>query len=118
MTVEGAYCLKYQLGVRDDILRRELCKVKEPTLAEFDSILEAHALMEASEKQRNKSAHANRTSAPQKKSSQKTRMSDEEKRRRANVRASASDAGRETTWSLNASYHRLHLAILANSQDI
>ena len=50
MTVEGAYCLMYQLGVRDDILRRELCKVKEPTLAVFNTILEAHALMEASEK--------------------------------------------------------------------
>ena len=48
MTVEGAYCLMYQLGVRDDILRRELCKVKEPTLAVFDTILEAHTLMEAS----------------------------------------------------------------------
>ena len=84
MTVEGAYCLMYQLGVRDDILRRELCKVKEPTLAVFDTILEAHPLMEASEKQRNKSAHANRLSIPQKKpSSQKQRMSDEEKRRRA-----------------------------------
>ena len=67
MTVEGAYCLMYQLGVRDDIVRRELCKVKEPTLAVFDNILEAHALMEASEKQRNKSAHANRLSTPQKK---------------------------------------------------
>ena len=67
MTVEGAFCLMYQLGVRDDILRRELCKVKDPTLAVFDPILEAHALMEASEKQRNKSAHANRLSTSQKK---------------------------------------------------
>ena len=73
----------YQLGVRDDILRRELCKVKEPTLAVFDNILEAHALMEASEKQINKSTHANRLSTPQKKpSSQKPKMSDEEKKRR------------------------------------
>ena len=85
----------YQLGVRDDILRCELCKVKEPTLAEFDSILEAHALMEASEKQRNKSAHTNRTSAPQKKSSQKTRMSDEEKRRRAKFKGKCFRCGAE-----------------------
>ena len=81
MTIEGAYYLMYQLGVRDDILRRELCKVKEPTFAEFDTILEDHALMEASEKQRNKSAHTNRLLTPQKKPSQKQRMSDEEKRR-------------------------------------
>ena len=84
MTVEGAYCLMYQLGVRDDILWRELCKLKEPPLAVFDNILEAHALMEASEKQRNMFAHANRLSTPQKKpSSQKPKMSDEEKKRRA-----------------------------------
>ena len=84
MTVEGAYCLMDQLGVRDDILRRELCKVKEPTLAVFDNILEAHAFMEASEKQRKKSSHANRLSTPQKKpSSQKQIMPDEEKKRHA-----------------------------------
>ena len=84
MTVEGAYCLMHQLGVRDDTLRRELCMVKNPTLAVFDTILEAHALMEASEKQRQKSVQANR--AFQKKpreTSQRPKLSEEEKRRRA-----------------------------------
>ena len=84
MTVEGAFCLMYQLGVRDDTLRRELCKVKNPTLAIFDPILEAHALMEASEKQRQKSVQANRTFQKKpRESSQRPKMSEEEKRRRA-----------------------------------
>ena len=69
MTVEGCYCLMYQLGDRDKTLRRELCKGKNPILAEFDTLLEAHALIEASEKQRNKTAHANMTKGPQKKNS-------------------------------------------------
>ena len=61
--------------------------MKEPTLAVFDNILEAHALMEASEKQRNKPAHANRLSTPQKKpSSQKQNISDEERKRCANFK--------------------------------
>ena len=68
MSVEGCYCLMYQLGVRDETLRRELGKIKTPTLAEFDTLLEAHALMEASEKQRVKTAQANMTKGPQKKS--------------------------------------------------
>ena len=68
MSVEGCYCLMYQLGVRDETLRRELGKIKTSTLAEFDTLLEAHALMEASEKQRVKTAQANMTKGPQKKS--------------------------------------------------
>ena len=48
-TVEGAYCLMYILGARDDLLRRELCRVTVPTLAEFDRIVEAHAQIEASD---------------------------------------------------------------------
>ena len=64
LTLEGCYCLMYQLGVKDEILRRELCKVQRPNLAEFDAILEAHALMEASEKLRAKTVQANRASGP------------------------------------------------------
>ena len=37
------------LGARDDLLRRELCRVTVPTLAEFDRIVEAHAQIEASD---------------------------------------------------------------------
>ena len=95
LTLEGCYCLVYQLGVKDDTLRRELCKVSVPTLAEFDTILEAHALVEASEKLRAKSAHANRASGPQKKpsgsSSSKTnparvKLTEEEKKRRGAIK--------------------------------
>ena len=50
LTLEGCYCLVYLLGVKDETLRRELCKVQQPTLAAFDVILEAHALVEASDK--------------------------------------------------------------------
>ena len=59
LSFEGCYCLMYQLGVKDEVLRRELCKVRQPNLAEFDAILEAHTLMEASEKLRGKTAQAN-----------------------------------------------------------
>ena len=38
LSLEGCYCLMYQLGVKDEILRRELCKMQQPNLAEFDSI--------------------------------------------------------------------------------
>ena len=93
LTLEGCYCLVYQLGVKDDTLRRELCKVSTPTLAEFDTILEAHALMEASEKLRPKSAHANRASGPQKKPSgssktnpARVKLTEEEKKRRGAIK--------------------------------
>ena len=75
----------YQLGVQDETLRRELCKIKNPSLAEFDTLLEAHALLEASEKQRNKTAQANMTKGPQRKSPpnpNKIRLSEEERKRR------------------------------------
>ena len=91
LTLEGCYCLMYQLGVKDEVLRRELCKVQQPNLAEFDAILEAHALMEASEKLRNKTAQANRASGPAKKSSSsssgspKIKITAEEKKRRQAV---------------------------------
>ena len=52
LTLEGCYCLVYMLGVKDETLKRELCKVQPPTLAAFDNLLEAHALVEASEKLR------------------------------------------------------------------
>ena len=54
-------------------------------LAEFDTLLEAHALMEASEKQRAKTAQANLTKGPQKKSPpnpNKIRLSEEERKHR------------------------------------
>ena len=92
LTLEGCYCLMYQLGVKDEVLRRELCKVQQPNLAEFDAILEAHALMEASEKLRNKTAQANRASGPAKKSSSsssgspKIKTTAEEKKRRQAIR--------------------------------
>ena len=76
------------LGVKDETLRRELCKVQPPTLAAFDNLLEAHALVEASEKLRPK-AQANRAAATQRKSgsgssgsSTRPKMSDDEKKRR------------------------------------
>ena len=95
LTLEGCYCLVYQLGVKDDTLRRELCKVSQPTLAEFDTILEAHALVEASEKLRAKSAHANGASGNQKKSSgsnssrsnpARVKLTEEEKKRRGAIK--------------------------------
>ena len=83
----------YQLGVKDEVLRRELCKVQRPNLAEFDAILEAHALMEASEKLRQKTAQANRASGPPKKSSSSSssgspriKITEDEKKRRKAIR--------------------------------
>ena len=95
LTLEGCYCLVYLLGVKDDTLRRELCKVAVPTLAEFDNILEAHALVEASEKLRSKSAHANRAAGAQKKSSSagssrnnpaRVKLTEDEKKRRGAIK--------------------------------
>ena len=90
LTLEGCYCLMYQLGVKDEILRRELCKVQRPNLAEFDAILEAHALMEASEKLRAKTVQANRASGPAKKfsssGSPRIKITEEEKKRRKAIR--------------------------------
>ena len=62
--------------------------MKGPTLAEFDTLLEAHALMETSEKHRNKSAKANMTKGPQKKTSQtsKVKLTEDEKKRRRTFR--------------------------------
>ena len=91
LTLEGCYCLVYQLGVKDDTLRR----VSNPTLAEFDTILEAHTLVEASEKLLAKSAHANHTSGSQKKSSSssssksnpaRVKLTEEEKKRRGAIK--------------------------------
>ena len=85
LSVEGCFCLMHQLGVQDETLRRELCKIKNPLLAEFDTLLEAHALMEASEKHRNKNAQVNMTKGPQRKSPpnpNKIRLSEEERKRR------------------------------------
>ena len=85
LSVEGCFCLMYQLGVQDETLRRELCKIKNPLLAEFDTLLEAHPLIEASEKQRNKTAQANMTIRPQRKfppNPNKIRLSEEERKRR------------------------------------
>ena len=81
--------VRYQLGVRDETLRRELCKIKNPSLAEFDTLLEAHTLMEASEKQRNKNAQVNMTKGPQRKSPpnpNKIRLSEEERKCRKQFR--------------------------------
>ena len=81
--------VRYQLGVRDETLRRELCKIKNPSLAEFDTLLEAHTLMEASEKQRNKTVQANMTEGPQRKSPpnpNKIRLSEEKRKRRKQFR--------------------------------
>ena len=93
LNLEGCYCLMYQLGVKDKVLRRELCKVQRPNLAEFDAILEAHALMEASEKLRAKTVQANRASGPAKKSSSSSsssspriKITEEEKKRRKAIR--------------------------------
>ena len=93
LTLEGCYCLMYQLGVKDEVLRRELCKVQRPNLAEFDAILEAHALMEASEKLRGRTAQSNRAAGQPKKSSsssaanpQRIKITEEEKARRKAIK--------------------------------
>ena len=93
LTLEGCYCLMYPLGVKDEVLRRELCKVQQPNLADFDAILEVHPLMEASEKLRNKTAQANRATGPAKKSpssssstSPRIKITEEEKKRRKAIR--------------------------------
>ena len=94
LSLEGCYCLMYQLGVQDEVLRRELCKVRQPNLAEFDAILEAHALMEASEKLRSKTAQSNRAAGQAKKPSsgssssnpQRIKITEEEKARRKAIR--------------------------------
>ena len=86
----------YQLGVKDEVLRRELCKVRQPNLAEFDAILEAHALMEASERLRGKTAQSNRAAGQAKKpptgsssspsNPQRIKITEEEKSRRKAIR--------------------------------
>ena len=97
LSLEGCYCLMYQLGVKDEVLRRELCKVRQPNLAEFDAILEAHALMEASEKLRGKTAQSNRAAGQAKKppssgssssssNPQRIKITEEEKSRRKAIR--------------------------------
>ena len=89
LSVEGCFCLMYQLGIQDETLRRELCKIKNPSLAEFDTLLEAHTLMEASEKLRNKTAQANMTKGPQRKSPpnpNKIRLNEEERKHRKQFR--------------------------------
>ena len=93
LTLEGCYCFMYKLGVKDEVLCRELCKVQQPNLANFDAILEAQALMEASEKLRNKMAQANRAMGPAKKSSSSSsssspriKITEEEKKRRKAIR--------------------------------
>ena len=92
LTVEGAYCLMYILGARDDLLRRELCRVTNPTLAVFDSIVEAHAQIKASDLHKKQTAHANRIGAQKKSSSSasgsnsRPKLSDDEKKRRKNIK--------------------------------
>ena len=87
MTVEGAYCLMYILGAKDDMLRRELCRVTNPTLAEFDSIVEAHAQIEASDLHKKQNAHANRVNQQKKTpAGSKPKMSEDEKKRRRAIK--------------------------------